>query len=364
MISMGHKATLNTTMLTGSEGFLNPVAALRAVLRSELRGHFPNSPAGAFSLVGEYCYESVPSCITDRLRKVVVFDHPFDVQIFDRNFVKLSDDSIRGFVGKVTTLVDDLLMRPSKHPNSLAPIHATQFPFAYLTLCDFQSSLRQSKILRVVDYLACRERSQVLDSDVDSNTVAGAREPGALIFLDRQNRKPTISLSLDRNPFNSPFDWPRQAQPDSAELREHKSVALQFESLPPISKRTILVLPFETWKSRFLTIPASPKERIVGVMNAAKRICANRRIKPAYVWSFFPNVFQLMVLIEVADRLATNTPCLPAFLEGCIIKLSTQIKHLLELSDDASRWPANFEFVDLQCSTNYNTGIPKKETEG
>jgi hypothetical protein len=73
MVTMSHKATLNTAMFAHRERLSYSRAALRTILRSERGGHFPYSPASTFSLALEYRKESVPGRVTNAFRKVVVF---------------------------------------------------------------------------------------------------------------------------------------------------------------------------------------------------------------------------------------------------------------------------------------------------
>ena len=98
MVSMEHKAATYTAMLPDGERLLHALATPGAILRCELRRNLPYPSASTLSLADEYLQETVPRRVTDGLRQAVIPENPFDVQIFDRNIVKLSDESIAQFV--------------------------------------------------------------------------------------------------------------------------------------------------------------------------------------------------------------------------------------------------------------------------
>jgi hypothetical protein len=58
--------------------------------------------------------ELTPSLVTDALGETMILDHPFDIQIFDGDRVKLSRDLESRLVVEIRALASNLLIFPQK----------------------------------------------------------------------------------------------------------------------------------------------------------------------------------------------------------------------------------------------------------
>jgi hypothetical protein len=91
MVTVSNKTT-SANMLPHGEGFADALAAPTAILRGERGGNSLNPTTGAFSLACEHTGKCSPCCITDTFGEVVVLDHPFDIQILNRDVIEIAQD--------------------------------------------------------------------------------------------------------------------------------------------------------------------------------------------------------------------------------------------------------------------------------
>ena len=200
MVTVKHKATSNTAMLTHCERFLYPLAASGAILRRERGGYFPYSPSSILSFGDEYLKKSIPCRITDGLRKVVIPEKSLDVQFFNPNIIKLADELIAQLVKEVSALIGDVLMVARKDAGSFTAIRAARSFLAHLALRDFQFTFRLAQVFRIFDDFASRKRSEVFNADINANSRASLRDVRQARFFNRKNNKPTIGLPREPRP--------------------------------------------------------------------------------------------------------------------------------------------------------------------
>src|SRR2546421_6165887 len=101
MITVKHKSTSHAAMLAHRQRLAYPVAAIAAILRSELRRDSPHPTASVFRFTRQDQKEGSPRRVTNALRQMMVLDHPCDLQILNRDLVKLSNQIKRAFVKEV-----------------------------------------------------------------------------------------------------------------------------------------------------------------------------------------------------------------------------------------------------------------------
>src|SRR5690242_16500923 len=101
MITTTDKSALITFVNSNRQGHLLPVTAIATNLaRVSWINSFKHTP-GAFSLGLCHPEKVTPGHIADCLREMVVFQHPANVQILDRDRVKSSDKIGRYLVVKI-----------------------------------------------------------------------------------------------------------------------------------------------------------------------------------------------------------------------------------------------------------------------
>src|SRR3990172_2846509 len=220
--------TTFTNVLANREGLLHPSSAPAAILRREVGGNSNYSSSGAFSLGFEYVCKSSPACITDTFREMVVFYHPFDIQVFNRNVVKLSNDIQRGFVVKVCTLPLYLLVFLSQNLYRFSSaVTSLVRSSGDSSLSSLHFLLRHSVVARIFNLLTGRKGGEGFKSDINTDRLTGLWNEAGLILFHGEDDIPPIRFSYDRTGFNRPLDLSTQAHSTRADLTQMELVAFQ-----------------------------------------------------------------------------------------------------------------------------------------
>ena len=348
MISMEHKATTNTPMLAHGQRFLNPVAATRTILRRERGGNDPHSSASVLSFALECQKEGSPGRITDGFSQMMVLDHARDIQIFDRDFVKLANDLKAEFVEKVASLIGHALMFASENPNGLAPIRAAQFLLAHFTLGDFQIMFSHSKIFGIINNFACREGRKALKSNVNPYYLPGFRNETGLIFFDGEDYIPAGWLPFNRTGFNFALDRARQPKPNVSYLSQMQYVASEPEPTLRICERIVSTARSKSWVTRFFAAPNPCKKRQKRFIQSVQCVLAYLAIHGGNFRVNLAHVGQFAFLFKKPDRLALKSVGFRPFLKPCVVELLAYTQPLLEYLNDALRRLSQLVFVCFQ----------------
>lgn len=333
MVTMSHKATLNTAMLAHCERLLDSRSALRTILRSERSRYFPYPSASTFSLALEYLKKSIPCRITDGFGKVMVLHHALNVQIFNANIVKLSNDLISKFVKEIPALIGYSLMFASKYTSGFVTIRAAQFLLAYLALRYLQLPFRPAQIFRIFYYLASRERSEVFNANIYAYTLAGSRDIRRVVFFNRKDTKPAIHLPLDCHSLDFTFNLTRQPQPDRTNFTEIEFVAFKFPAALWKGETVITRRGFEARQSHFIrALFDSPKEILKSSFEPLQHILQYLRMYLSNVGTDGFDGGQFKALGCKAQRTTRNAVGITTFLKRGIVQLSAHIKGSLKLA--------------------------------
>lgn len=95
--------------------------------------------------------ESTPPAIANRLGKMMIFEHPADIQVFNLDISVLVDDLSTEFVQKIIALVGNFLMLPGYRKPRLLPALASFLTTAKATLQPFKALLGFPEILRMIN---------------------------------------------------------------------------------------------------------------------------------------------------------------------------------------------------------------------
>ncbi len=346
MVTMDNKATRNTMMFSDGERLFNPVATPRTVLRSVRSRNFPDSTTSICSFVFEYTNESSPRCVTYTFSKMMILDQSLDVQIFNGDFIELANQIKACFVKEILALILYLQMLLAKQTDSFLSIRAAQLPLTHLALLNFQLSLSLAKIARILNRFTSRKRGKILKSYVNTYGATSLRKPTRLIFFNCEDDEPAVNLSLDGASLNFAFNLTRQAQAHRANLGKCQFVAFKFESGLRIGKRIIAVSAFESWKASLLvTLQASLKEGIKSATDTTQRVLNDLRMDCRHVLTNELDVRQLILLLLIVHRFASDSISVYAFTQGRIVNLAAYVKRLLKLLGNAFGGSLDFEFV-------------------
>src|SRR5215475_15019578 len=111
MIATYYISTPGAFVDTNGERHILPVAAIAANLTRVSWVHSFKRPASVLSFAFRYCEKASPGHVADGLREVMVFHHPSNVQIFDRDSVKSSYKIGRYLVVKILATARYFQMR-------------------------------------------------------------------------------------------------------------------------------------------------------------------------------------------------------------------------------------------------------------
>src|SRR5215470_6217338 len=112
MIATYYKSAPGAFVDTNRERHLLPVAAPAANLARVFWVYSFKRPASVLSFAFRYREKASPGHVADRLCEMVVFHHPANVQILDRDRIKSSDKISRNLVVKILPAARHFQMRP------------------------------------------------------------------------------------------------------------------------------------------------------------------------------------------------------------------------------------------------------------
>ncbi len=190
--------------------------------------------------------ELTPAGITNRLGQVVVFEHPLNVEVLDIDLSKLIDNSVAKFMQKVLALISNLFVLAGKfQPGFLPAVRAFLLPGQFLLqLLEF--GFRGSQMAGVVNFLACRQDSEVGQAQVDADGLAFIDWLVYFHFaLNRDEEFPALGFR-DGNILGFAFNGPVEDSAHPADFGQVDFRAFYFEALR-VTNRLLVVLLFESW---------------------------------------------------------------------------------------------------------------------
>jgi hypothetical protein len=317
-------------MFSLRQRFLYSGGARRTILRGE-RSNLPHSATRIFSFVFQYTHEGSPTFITDGFRQMVIFDQPADVEILYPYLSTFLEQLKTRFMEKVSLLVANLQMFFSEKHNRLAAVRAAQFLLTNFALLNLQFIFGLAKIFSILYTHASRKCGDVFKTNVNADCLTSLRKIRRLIFLNREDNKPAINLFLNQTGFYFAFDETRQRQSYKANFRMNQIVANEFDSRLWIGERVIARFIFKSWKAGFL-IPfqTSLKESVTSSHHSSEHILRNLQLEKSKFFSNCSNLFQLIGLMKIVNRLVVLFEGIASFLESGVIECPAKCKHMIK----------------------------------
>lgn len=125
--------------------------------------------ASPLSFVPDKVNELAPTYIIDRLGKVAVLDHAFNVEVFQTDDAKAINDHAAGLVVKVFALVGNLFVNGRNgvfgSHTAVTALHLAAQP----TLAYLQPAFGSVQVFWIVDLLVSTENGEVLQTQIDAN---------------------------------------------------------------------------------------------------------------------------------------------------------------------------------------------------
>ena len=344
-------------MFTHRQGFAHPVAALTAILRSEGSRNRAYHPASIRSFARVDDQKRSPGCITDAFGKVMILHQAFDVEVFKRGLVKLSDKVQARFVKEIQSLPFDFQVLPGKQDNSFLSSIAAFLPARNLTLRGLQAALGLTKQLWILNYLTSRKSGEVFNSNVNSGSLPGSRKPAGLIFFNREDNEPSIGFTFDCTGLDRAFNRTAQADPATTNLREVQLVAFQPEAGLGIAEGTEERLAFEAWETRCCTLFDSLKKSIKGLPQPLQRVLKHLAVDICHIFAHLLDCGKLKGLFVIVDRSAIDLPGITAFLKPGVVKFAANIE-CLRASGLKLRIHSDFELRRLHLKVISDNYLP------
>ena len=253
-------------------------------------------------------------------------DHPSHVQIFDGNRVKASHDIERSLVVKVRALARDLLMLLRQQIGCFSSSLRSLLAPGDFALSGLQLPFGLTQEFRILNYFARRERGEVLNSDINPNSVAGFWKESALVLFNCKDHIPTIHIALDRAGLDRPFNRTRQADATRTNFRQVKLVAFKSEPALRIGEGIVSRGGLESRIARRFSVPATPEERVKGLIHSAQRVLKNLAVNLAYVFTDLFDLRKLDGLRVIVDRKAVDLIGVAPFLQRRVVELAANIQ--------------------------------------
>jgi hypothetical protein len=251
--------------------------------------------------------------------------HSFDVQVFYGDKSVAIDDTARNFVVKVIPLILDV------SELSLEQLHGLASAVRFLVGSTSETALRYPEFLlfflvesRIVYLSTIIKRCKSGKPNVNSYSFRGCWQRSRFA-LNREDHKPSASLTLDRNCLNLALDRAMQL---NLYIANSLSINEFVNQLAPItvgreSERIVSLIRFESWETWFLAFFDSRKECAESLIQSAKNILAARKvINPDK--SIGSQLLQPIGLIVVVDRLLLVLPCVNSFLKRLVVEIASR----------------------------------------
>ena len=260
-------------MFARGERFTDSRATSMTVLRSELRRHLHDLPASVCRFARQDLEEGIPRCVTDAFGQMMILHQAFDVQVFDRDRIKFTDELEHGLVVKVCALPRHLLMLPPEQHNSLAATVAALVCAArHLALCGLQPAFGVLQVSRILNHLAGRKRGEVLKADINAHAVASLRQETALVFFNGEDDVPAVRFAFDGAGPDRACDGTTEAHAATADFREMQLVAFKSEAALRVAERVEAVTALEARITRRLAIFHTAEEVLKGALQLPQRL--------------------------------------------------------------------------------------------
>jgi hypothetical protein len=350
MITAYYCPALATFVDTDRKRHLLPVAAVAANLARVSWVYSFKRPASVFSFAFRHRERASPCHIADCSGETAILDHPANVQIFDRDHVKTSDQIGRYLMVKIFATARHFQMRFGDFDSLLrAPLRsllsARKSPLLSLQLV--QGALEMAWI---VDLFAVRERGETANADIYANGLSGRRH--WLRFGRLANNQSIPAVDTTRDPKLFALSFNRAGEPDATCADTGNCEFVAFDRARPnllvfLRESVIPVLALESGKSRFLSILNASKEALESFLHTFQRIlldCPQMALDFGQGSSFSQMARLLAVTEGCARDLVTGNP----LGKSGVIDLARMFK-LAPARLDKAFVDAQLKFVGLDC---------------
>jgi hypothetical protein len=307
VIPMALKAAALAIVFTLAQCFAGNVSALETGLACPATVNFHVPATSLFSFVTQAVLKVRPCSIVNRLGESAT-SHSFDVQRFNGNQIKLSNQPFRQFVNEVFAAVSrpQVQLRNSRL-SEFSPLRSLAAT-GYNTLSAPKFSLHGSIPARVLDLLAGAESSKRFKTNVNANSRRGRLDFGCcrLAIVGQNLREPAVSTLHNAQRLWRPVYRAQVATADQAKFRHSDSTANYKPLFIREIKRSPSTATFEAGIPRRQPGLHSPEECIERFVQSVKCVSLNPRWNGPHTFVVFTPLHEHSGLCHVRSGLAAT----------------------------------------------------------
>ena len=323
--------TIRTFIQSNFQRHFLSVAALRAILRCEVRSDLNHLFISIFSFIIGETNQLIPTHIGNRFRKTMIFNHSFDVQIFKDNDIVGIYKKSRNFMSKVRTSVFNSVVNFCNYLSFFMAFFTSFCLFAQTSLSRCQNLFISFEKSRILNFNAIAQCAKGRDSDIATNTFI-CRFRNILCGFNGKTSKP-FAATITRNGQSFNFSDYVSVKFDFnfSGFGKLKSVVSQRESALSKSKGIISLFILKSRKAslaflRFYT----PKETLKRFIGTLQNVLANLTVNIFVFWIRFLNFFELVSLVVIVKRNSIEFVGVMPFSQSRIVEKSTQIERIFK----------------------------------
>ena len=287
---------------------------------------------GTFSLLLQPAQEAAPRDILNRTSKLVVPNHPTDVQILHSDKPVATNQRQRHLMMMLVPQIRDTSVCPSQLLDFLLPIFSAFLLTADRTLLPAQLRKLSLKETRILDVLAVRRGQKVLQANVNANRRVLTRLDLNIAKVARKDCVQAVALALNPNGFDLALDFSVHLDFNEADSLDAQLAVNQLDSVAIRRKLHGLKISsaLKTRITRLLAAFDTIKERLEGLVQTPKRGLAAAKVKFSELMTPGAQLFKFGGLVAVVDTLLVALPGRLAPAKSVIVKAPVKIKRKLE----------------------------------
>lgn len=319
---MTNKTTIRAFELPLAKRHLNDSSTTGTGLACVSGVFLLDQSTACYSLVGQELEELTPSRIGYAFSEIVVLDHIFDGECFNRDFTILLGERPAEFVQEVITLVGNLEMTFGNLEPGFGTIVAALDSPTHYSLQSFEFALGCSEPTGIIYHFTRGECGEMFQTDINSNLcLIGVFDWLGINFASESSEPLPHLVPFDCHSFDFAFWQPMENDWHTTNLGHLQPlVAEKFESRLRICNA--LNSAFESGKTLLLTSRVfNPAEEISErLMNSVGHILPDLRME------FEMCASKRLVEIELPERLFSIGVSLDRCFEQGVIDIFTGIK--------------------------------------
>jgi hypothetical protein len=307
-------------MHTLTQTFRNERTAATTAPGCAGRVHSKEVAPGTFSLVRNLVDEHAPSGICYGLGKKPA-SQSLNVQILNCNRAEVGNDSLTNLVMKIRSLVANVCLSALQKLHGLTSAMRALLPSRNFALAGSETCLRLTIPARILNLAAITQRREVSQANVDTDTRGDFGQRSGLAFDGKAN-VPFATLALDGDSLDLSLNRTVQLDLDQSNTLHSQLAGIEQPTASAVTrKRDAIEAPMrlETREPCCRFALHASKERLESLIDSAQHILTSGEIRQREIASR-SNLFQLICLRVVVDRLTIQSPRIAALLQTTVVK--------------------------------------------